>query len=91
MIELSTIFKCSKLLKEHGKLSMKDLREEILRRRQERRNKRSNTWTSLIVKILLLIFVVLMIRFFAYPDPDKFRKLNSISKPASNEIQDVEE
>ncbi len=70
---------------------MKDLREEILRRRQERRNKRSNTWTSLIVKILLLIFVVLMIRFFAYPDPDKFRKLNSISKPASNEIQDVEE
>ena len=70
---------------------MKDFREEILRRRQEKRNKRSNTWTSLIVKILLLIFVVLMIRFFAYPDPDKFKKFNSLSKPALSEIRDVEE
>jgi len=46
---------------------MDNFREEILRRRNERKNKRSTNWLSLIFKLLLLIFVVAIIRFFGKP------------------------
>lgn len=46
---------------------MDNFREEILRRRNERRNKRSPNWLSLVFKLLLLIFVVIIIRFFGKP------------------------
>jgi hypothetical protein len=50
---------------------MDNFREEILRRRNERRNKRSPNWLSLVFKLLLLIFVVVVIRFFGKPAEKK--------------------
>ncbi|RLC51862.1 MAG: hypothetical protein DRI23_04130 [Candidatus Cloacimonadota bacterium] len=41
-----------------------DFHDEILRRREERRRKRSNTWLNLIIRIIALIFVIAIIRYF---------------------------
>ena len=41
-----------------------DFRQEIEHRRKERRRQRSNTWTNLIIRIIALIFVILVIRYF---------------------------
>ena len=41
-----------------------DFREEIEHRRKVRRRQRSNTWTNLIIRIVALIFVILIIRYF---------------------------
>jgi len=41
-----------------------DFHDEILRRREERRRKRSNTWLNLIIRIIALIFVIVIIRYF---------------------------
>ena len=41
-----------------------DFNDEIMRRREERRRKRSNTWLNLIIRIIALIFVILIIRYF---------------------------
>jgi len=52
---------------------MKEFKEEIERRHQERRSLRSSTWINFIIRILALVFVVLLIRYFSDPNPDKFR------------------
>lgn len=41
-----------------------DFHEEIERRRSERRRQRSNTWLNLIIRIIALIFILLIIRYF---------------------------
>jgi NADH:ubiquinone oxidoreductase subunit 6 (subunit J) len=60
---------------------MKNFREEIQRRRSGRRNKRSSSWIGVLAKILLLIFVIVMIRFFGNPGNNK------ISNQQNNGIQ----
>ncbi|MDP8203981.1 MAG: hypothetical protein P9L95_05565 [Candidatus Tenebribacter mawsonii] len=52
---------------------MKEFKEEIEKRRQEHRSMRSSTWVNFIVRILALIFVIMIIRYFSDPNPEKFR------------------
>ncbi len=39
-------------------------KDEIQRRISERKQQKSNTWFNLIIRILALIFVILIIRYF---------------------------
>ena len=47
--------------------------DELKERWQDRKQKKIYTWTNFIVRILILIFLILIIRFFAGEDQDKFR------------------
>jgi len=67
---------------------MKEFKEEIERRRQERRSMRSSTWINFIIRILALIFVVMIIRYFSDSNPDKFRSWISTSKTDSITVQE---
>jgi len=67
---------------------MKEFKEEIERRRQERRSMRSSTWINFIIRILALIFVVMIIRYFSDSNPDKFRSWISSSKTDSITVQE---
>jgi len=67
---------------------MKEFKEEIERRRQERRSMRSSTWINFIVRILALVFVVMIIRYFSDSNPDKFRSWNSFAKTDSVQVQE---
>jgi len=67
---------------------MKEFKEEIERRRQKRRSMRSSTWINFIIRILALIFVVMIIRYFSDSNPDKFRSWISISKTDSITVQE---
>ncbi|MCF7859318.1 MAG: hypothetical protein K9N07_08375 [Candidatus Cloacimonetes bacterium] len=67
---------------------MKEFREEIEKRRLERRNKRSSTWVNFFVRILALIFVILIIRYFSDADPDKFRSWIASEQADSIEVQE---
>jgi len=67
---------------------MKEFKEEIERRRQERRSMRSSTWINFIIRILALVFVVMIIRYFSDSNPDKFRSWISTSKTDSIAVQE---
>ncbi len=67
---------------------MKEFKEEIERRRQERRSMRSSTWINFIIRILALVFVVMIIRYFSDSNPDKFRSWISTSKTDSITVQE---
>ena len=67
---------------------MKEFKEEIEKRRQERRSMRSSTWINFIIRILALVFVVMIIRYFSDPNPDKFRTWISSSKTDSIQVQE---
>ncbi len=67
---------------------MKEFKEEIERRRQERRSMRSSTWINFIIRILALVFVVMIIRYFSDSNPDKFKSWISTSKTDSITVQE---
>lgn len=45
-------------------MSYNKFKEELQRRIEERRRQKSNTWFNLIIRILALIFVIMIIRYF---------------------------
>ncbi len=67
---------------------MKEFREEMERRRQERRSMRSSTWINFIIRILALVFVVMIIRYFSDSNPDKFRSWITSTKTDSIQVQE---
>jgi len=67
---------------------MKEFKEEIERRRLERRSMRSSTWINFIIRILALVFVIMIIRYFSDSNPDKFRSWISTSKTDSIQVQE---
>lgn len=68
---------------------MKSVKEIIKSRREELRKLRSSSWINLIIRILILIFVVMIIRYFKDGDPDKFRNWESLDKTNTVEVQDL--
>lgn len=69
---------------------MNKFKEEIEKRRQERRSMRSSTWVNFIIRILALVFVVMIIRYFSDSNPDKFRSWISSAKTDSVQVQESE-
>lgn len=67
---------------------MKEFKEKIERRRQEMRNKRSSTWVNFIIRILALVFVIMIIKYFSNSNPDKFRSWVTSSKTDSIQVQE---
>ncbi len=67
---------------------MKEIKEKIERRWQEMRNKRSSTWVNFIIRILALVFVIMIIRYFSNSNPDKFRSWVTSSKTDSIQVQE---
>ena len=67
---------------------MKEFKEEIEKRRQERRSMRSSTWINFIIRILALVFIVIIIRYFSDANPNKFRSWISSSKTDSIQVQE---
>jgi hypothetical protein len=67
---------------------MKEFKEEIENRRQARRNMRSSTWINLIIRIFVLVFVIMIIRYFSDSNPDKFRSWITSSKTDSTQVQE---
>ena len=68
---------------------MKVFKEKLESNWQELRTKRIATWTNFIIRILILVFVVMIIRFFASPDTDKFRDFLSFWKSNQSEKEIV--
>ena len=52
---------------------MKVFKERFESNWQELRAKRIASWTNFVIRILILVFLIMIIRFFASPDKDKFR------------------
>jgi hypothetical protein len=69
---------------------MSGFKEELKNRWQERKSGKAFSWTHLIVKILIFIFLVLIIRFFASEETDKFRDFLQFNKTNKTEIKDTE-
>jgi len=67
---------------------MSRLSEEIKNRYAKRRKNKIYTWANFIVRLFLLIFVIIIIRFFSSPETEKFRnfifKSNSIESNVEN-------
>ncbi|MEA2096598.1 MAG: hypothetical protein U9P73_07910 [Candidatus Cloacimonadota bacterium] len=58
------------------------------KRRSEMREKGSSTWINFIVRILALIFIVMIIRYFSDSDPEKFRSWINFTSPDSVQVQE---
>lgn len=69
---------------------MKSVKEMFEKRRSEMREKRSSTWINFIIRILALIFVVMIIRYFSNSNPNKFRSWISSSKIDTIQVQESE-
>ena len=69
---------------------MKVFKEKLESNWQELRTKRIATWTNFIIRILILVFVVMIIRFFASPDTDKFRDFLNFWKTNQSEQPEKE-
>ncbi len=67
---------------------MSKLSEEIKNRYAKRRKNKIYTWANFIVRLFLLIFVIMVIRFLSSPDTEKFRnfifKSNSLESNIEN-------
>ncbi|MCK5051502.1 MAG: hypothetical protein KAS53_07220 [Candidatus Cloacimonetes bacterium] len=58
------------------------------RRRRERRGMRNSTWVNFIIRILALVFVVMIIRYFSDSNSDKFRSWITSTKTDSVQVQE---
>ncbi|MBC8385649.1 MAG: hypothetical protein H8E57_09060 [Candidatus Cloacimonetes bacterium] len=65
---------------------MNEFKEEIERRRTDRRKKRSSTWIGLVLRIILLIFVIMIMRFLATPKAEITTEI-LLHPQEQNEIQ----
>jgi predicted nucleic acid-binding Zn ribbon protein len=63
-----------------------DFHDEIMRRREERRRKRSNTWLNLIIRIIALVFVIVIIRYFGTVRVEQLKKKTRNSIVDSTQI-----
>ena len=68
---------------------MKVFKEKLEKNWQELRTKRTATWMNFIIRLLIFIFVVMVIHFFASPDTDKFRNFLSFWKSNQSEKEIV--
>mgnify|MGYP003985361851 CR=1 FL=1 len=68
---------------------MSGFKDELKNRWQERKTGKAFSWTHLVVRILILFFLVLIIRFFASDETDKFRDFLQFDKTNNTEIKDV--
>ncbi|MCK4359864.1 MAG: hypothetical protein KAW92_14220 [Candidatus Cloacimonetes bacterium] len=59
---------------------------EEWKRRRERRNKELSSIWKLVLRIIILIFVILLIKFFSTGGPDKFFKMLTKSEEFKTEI-----
>ena len=64
---------------------MKIFKEKIENSWQELRSKKIATWTNFVIRILILVFLIMIIRFFASPNTDKFRNFLSFWK--TNQVE----
>jgi len=67
---------------------MKSVKEIINSRREDLRKLRSSSWINLIIRILILIFIIMIIRYFRDSNPDKFRSWDSLKKSSVLETQE---
>jgi len=63
---------------------MSNIGENFKRKRHERRNQKASTWTNLIIKIILLIFVIMIIRNLSQSKKNIF---HDIFKKKSNQTE----
>lgn len=63
---------------------MDDFKKEIENRFKDRKNKRSNTWSNLIIRILILIFLIMLIKQFVNSDGDVFHSFKNLTNIKSN-------
>ncbi len=69
---------------------MNEFKEELKKRWSDRKTGKAFSWTHLVVRILVFVFIVLIIRFFAGEDTDKFRDYLKFSKKNITEMKDIE-
>jgi len=67
---------------------MSKFSEEWEERMKNRRSGKSNTWSNFLVKLLLLIFVIMLIKFFGSSDTKKFRDFIQFSNKNQTEVGD---
>lgn len=68
---------------------MSDFKDEIEDRFEKRHKNKISTWTNLLVRVILLIVVIMIIRFLADPETEKFRNFIMGSKTNSSNIQQI--
>jgi len=60
--------------------------DEWEERMKNRRSGKGNTWSNFLVKLLLLIFVIMLIKFFGSSDTKKFRDFIHFSNNSQTEV-----
>lgn len=60
--------------------------DEWEERFKNRRSGKINTWSNFLIKLLLLIFVIMLIRFFGASDTKKFRDFIHFSNKNQTEV-----
>ncbi len=52
---------------------MSDFKKEIEERFENRHKNKFSTWTSFLVRVILLVVLIMIIKFLANPKTEKFR------------------
>ena len=63
---------------------MDEFKKEIENRFKERKERKYNTWSNLLVRILILVFLVMLIRQFVNTDGDIFHSFKNLTNIKSN-------
>lgn len=66
---------------------MDEFKKEIENRFNERKQKRVNTWTNLIVRILILFFLIMLIKQFVNPEEDIFHSFKNLTNVKSGQSE----
>lgn len=63
-----------------------DFRQEIARRKQDRRLQRSNSWFSMIIRILAFIAIIVVMRYLGQMRAKKIGYLLQSNAPDTTEV-----
>ncbi|MCK4956047.1 MAG: hypothetical protein KAS49_00320 [Candidatus Cloacimonetes bacterium] len=69
---------------------MSDFKKEIEERFENRHKNKFSTWTSFLVRVILLVVLIMIIKFLANPKTEKFRDFLFGTKSNSAIVQEKE-
>ncbi|MCF7792640.1 MAG: hypothetical protein K9N09_00795 [Candidatus Cloacimonetes bacterium] len=69
-------------------MSYNKFKEELERRIHERRKQKTNSWFNLIIRILALVFVVMIIRYFGSLRAKKYEMMQKRYEQHKSQVED---
>lgn len=72
-------------------MSYNKFKEELERRISERRKQKTNSWFNLIIRILVLIFVIMIIRYFGSLRARKYEIMQKKYEQQKSQVEDTDQ